>query len=241
MEILYLLVARGGSKGVPDKNLQRIEGLSLVGYKVRSALGSKSCDRVIVSTDSKAILDEAVSHGAIGPFLRPSELATDDASTSDVIAHALDWLRANEGKTYDAVMLLEPSSPFALPSDYDAAVQLMAEKEASSVLGIGPVGVATVFTGPLEQNGRLSAIAAKVMELSKVDRQSIAQEYTMNGALYLFRRDMFENTHSIYGDPENTYGHVMDSYQSIEIDEPIQLEWARFLAESGRINCSLWK
>ena len=64
MEILYLLVARGGSKGVPDKNLQRIEGLSLVGYKVRSALGSKSCDRVIVSTDSKAILDEAVSHGA---------------------------------------------------------------------------------------------------------------------------------------------------------------------------------
>ena len=235
MKILYLLVARGGSKGVVDKNLQEVGGLSLVGYKVRSALKSKYCDRVVVSTDSKRIQEEATKHGADSPFVRPDELATDGASSSDVIAHALDWLEFNENQYYDAVMLLEPSSPFALPKDYDGAVEMMSARTARAVLGVRPVTVASIFAGELDADGGIRAIAGRVNQLMKVNRQEVSQEYTMNGALYLFKCDMFKAAHSVYGDPENTYGYVMDSFHSVEIDEIVELEWARFLVEYGRV------
>ena len=107
------MVGRGGSKGLPGKNLRRIGGKSLVAFKAIAAKKSHCCSRLVVSSDSIDIQEEARRHGAEVLFDRPADLASDTASSSDVVLHAMDWIERNEGRRYDAVMLLEPSSPFA--------------------------------------------------------------------------------------------------------------------------------
>src|ERR1051325_15832 len=105
MRVLYLIVARGGSKSIPGKNLQRIQGLSLVGFKARSAQRAASCARLIISTDDPEIQREAPSLGVEVPFPRPAPLATDTATTEDVVLHAMQWLDAHAGgERFDAVM-----------------------------------------------------------------------------------------------------------------------------------------
>jgi CMP-N,N'-diacetyllegionaminic acid synthase len=135
IEILFLLVGRGGSKGLPGKNLREINGLSLIGYKAKSALTSRYCSRLIVSSDSRDIQAEAKRHGAEVLFSRPIELASDTASSNDVVLHAMDWIETHEGRRYDAVMLLEPSSPLARPDHYDQAIELFMARQASLVVG----------------------------------------------------------------------------------------------------------
>ena len=134
MTVLFLIVARGGSKRVPGKNLREIHGVSLVGYKCLAATHAQSCSLCIISTDSPPIADVARQYGVVVPFIRPAELATDTATTEDVVRHAMAWAEDGE-RVYDAIMLLEPSSPFVRPSDYDAAVELMIATEVPFVFG----------------------------------------------------------------------------------------------------------
>jgi CMP-N,N'-diacetyllegionaminic acid synthase len=136
LDVLFLLVGRGGSRGLPRKNLREISGLSLTAYKARSAKRSRYCSRLIVSSDSTEIQDEAKLFGAEVLFTRPAELATDTARSSDVVLHAMDWIEANEGRKYDAIMLLEPSSPFARADHYDAAIELFVQNNAELVVGM---------------------------------------------------------------------------------------------------------
>jgi CMP-N,N'-diacetyllegionaminic acid synthase len=136
VKVLFLLTARGGSKGVPRKNLRKIGGLSLVGYKIRGARKSRYCDWLIVSTEDDEIRAEALSHGADAPFRRPPELASDTATSADVVYHAMRWIEENTERRFDSVMLLEPTAPFTRPSDYDAAVELMEAKNADLVVGL---------------------------------------------------------------------------------------------------------
>ena len=114
-EILFLLVTRR-IQGIAGQESARIGGLSLVGYKARSALQSRYCSRLIVSSDSAEIQAEADRHGAEMLFDRPAELATDTASSNDVVLHAMDWIETHERRRYDAIMLLEPSSPSRGPN-----------------------------------------------------------------------------------------------------------------------------
>ncbi len=135
MRVLFLITARGGSKRVPHKNLARIGGISLIGFRAISARRSHYCSRLIISTDSVAIQDEARSHGVEVPFLRPAALATDTATSESVIAHAMEWIEEHDDSRYDAVMLLEPAAPFGRAADYDAAVELMIARDANLVVG----------------------------------------------------------------------------------------------------------
>ena len=132
MTILYLIVARGGSKRLPGKNLRQINGISLVGYKCLAAKHSKSCTDVIFSTDSPQISDEARQYSVSSPFIRPDFLAADTATTEDVVRHAVAWCEQH-GKIYDAIHLLEPSSPFVRPCDYDRAAQIMEDSHVDFV------------------------------------------------------------------------------------------------------------
>ena len=112
--ILFLILARGGSKGLPGKNLKRIADLSLIGFKARAALKCAGCSRLMISTDSAEIQAEARNHGVEVPFTRPAELASDTATSESAIEHALRWIEDTEKRRYDAVMLLEVSS--AMPT-----------------------------------------------------------------------------------------------------------------------------
>lgn len=243
MNVLFLITARGGSKGVPGKNLRRIGGLSLVGYKAISARKSRYCARLMISTDSAEIQEEARRYGVEVPFTRPAEFATDTAKSGPVIAHAMEWIEREGRARYDALMLLEPSSPFARAEDYDRAVLLMSEKGANAVVGVRKVEVSSTVTGPLDPEGRLSPIVDKLhaARAQSGARQSLPQEYTMNGALYLIRWDYFRRHGWIYQDRDGVYGHVMDRYHSIEIDEPVDLAWAEFVVARGYVPLEPWR
>jgi len=226
---------------VPGKNLRKLGGLSLTAFKAISAKKSKHCSRLVISSDSEEIQREAVEFGAEVLFNRPNELASDSASSEDVVRHALDFIKTNEGRTYDGVMLLEPSSPFAGPQDYDQAIDIYLREKASLVVGVRETEVNSVFTGPLGQNGNISGIIEKFTNLGDTRRQALATEYTMNGTLYLIDCKMFEQTGKVYGDPERTYGYVMDRAHSTEIETLFDLKLAEFLIDSGEIDISEWK
>lgn len=239
--ILFLIVARGGSKGVPRKNLREIAGLSLIGFKARAATRSSCCTRLVLSSEDGEILAEGRRHGAETPFVRPAHLATDSAGSDQVVLHAMDAVEGEEGRAYDAVMLLEPSSPFATPEHLDQAVDLFVRRRASLVVGMREVKVHSLFTGPLRDDGRADRVVGKFAGRAGRRRQDMEQEYTMNGGLYLIDWATMRRTGRIYGDPERTYGLVMDDVHSIEIDTPFDLELASFVAASGLLDLAPWR
>ncbi len=240
-QILFLLVGRGGSKGLPGKNLREIGGLSLIGYKAVAALQSRYCKRLIVSSDSAEIRDEAMRHGAEMLFERPAELATDTASSNDVILHAMDWIEVHEKRRYDAIMLLEPSSPFARPEHFDAAVELFVARKASLVVGMRETEVASVFVGTLGSDGSIGGIVEKLLRTPAQRRQDQPPEVTMNGALYLIGWEAMRKHRKVYADPSASYGILMDRLHSIEIESAADLAYASYLIEHDMLDASPWR
>lgn len=239
-QILFLLVGRGGSKGLPGKNLREIGGLSLIGYKAKSALQSSYCSRLIVSSDSADIRNEAVRHGAEMLFERPAELATDTASSNDVVLHAMDWIEAHEGRRYDAIMLLEPSSPFARPEHFDEAIELFLARKASLVVGMRETEVSSIFVGTLGADGSIGSIVDRMLKTPAQRRQDQPIEVTMNGALYLVGWDAMRKHRKIYADPAASYGIMMDRTHSIEIESAADLAYASYVIEHGMLDASPW-
>jgi CMP-N-acetylneuraminic acid synthetase len=153
----------------------------------------------------------------------------------------MDAIEGEEGRAYDAVMLLEPSSPFATPEHLDLAVDLFVRHRASLVVGMREVKVHSLYTGPLRDDGRADRIVGKFAGRAGRRRQDMEQEYTMNGGLYLVDWATMRRTGRIYGDPERTYALVMDDVHSIEIDTPFDLELASFVAASGLLDLAPWR
>jgi len=240
-EILFLITARGGSKGLPGKNLRRLSGLSLVGFKARSARRSKHNARLIISTDDADICTEAETHGAEAPFMRPAALATDSASSDEVVLHAMDYLESEENRRYDAIMVLEPSSPFARGEDYDRAIELFERVDASCVLGMRETEVNSMFVGPLADDGKVDQIIQGFAGVGDLRRQAFQPEYTMNGSLYLVDWNVMRTTGSIYGAPNRTYGYKMDRLHSIEIETIYDLKMAESCVHEGLLDMTDWQ
>jgi len=240
-QILFLIVGRGGSKGLPGKNLREIGGLSLIGYKAKSARQSRYCSRLIVSSDSAEIRNEAVRHGAEMLFERPAELATDTASSNDVVLHAMDWIEAHERRRYDAIMLLEPSSPFARPEHFDAAIELFLARKASLVVGMRETEVSSIFVGTLGDDGSIRGIVDRMLKTPAQRRQDQPIEVTMNGALYLVGWDAMRKHRKIYADPATSYGILMDRLHSIEVESAADLAYASYVIEHGMLDASPWQ
>lgn len=240
MKILNLITARGGSKGIPNKNLREIAGISLVGFKAISALKSKQCSRLIISTDSEAIQENARQYGVEVPFTRPDELASDTASSMDVIQHAIDFIENESDESYDAIMLLEPSSPFSTHMDLDQAVEMMVQNDAPVVVGVKPVDIHSSKHGTLDDQSRIHRPIDRA-EVKYRRRQDDEQEYILNGALYLFKWDFFKQHKRILADPDRIYAYVMEPAYSIEIDHPIDLVWSEFLVEQKIVDLAYWQ
>jgi CMP-N-acetylneuraminic acid synthetase len=238
--ILFLIVARGGSKGLPGKNLKQIAGLSLIGFKARSARGFDPNARLMISTDSADIQGEARRHGVEVPFTRPAELASDTATSASVVAHAMQWIEDNERRTYEAIMLLEPSSPFATPAHFRAAVELFETRNADLVVGMRAMEPHSTFVGPQLADGSIAPIVDKMNRASGQRRQDQGHEWTMNGALYLFRWSAFKASGKIYGAPDKCFGLLMDRYHSLEIEAAEDLALGNFYADKGYIDLSPW-
>ena len=135
MKILAFIPARGGSKGIPRKNLKKICGKPLINWSVEAALNARLVDRVVVSTDDQEIADTALKAGAEVPFLRPVELASDTSSTEDAMLHALAF-EESEDRHYDAMLLLQPTSPLRRPDTIDAAITHFISSNCNSLVSV---------------------------------------------------------------------------------------------------------
>ena len=241
MNVLFLITARAGSKGIPGKNKMSLSGIPLIAFKAISARKSHFCKRLIFSSDGAELQEIAKRAGAEVLFDRPEELATDNTSSEAVLTHAMSYITEHDEQSYDAVMLLEPTSPFATHEDYDKAIELMTKKNANLVVGMREVTINSVFQGPISQEGSIGEIVEGILDLDALGRQQVPEEFTMNGAFYLIRWDFFLRTQKRYCDPANSYGIVMPPERSVEIDEPLDLKFAQFLCDRHEIDLSYWK
>lgn len=239
MKILYVVTARGGSKGVPRKNIKLLGGIPLVAYKIIAARKCHYDSRIIVSTDDEEIAEVSRKYGAEVPFLRPAELATDSASSADVVMHTMKWVSENSDEKYDYVCLMEPSSPFASYKDFDKAIELVIEKDADTLLGMKETEVNTVFIHSLDEKGGLSEFYHAIKDLPSIRRQDQKKEYTMNGCMYIAKWDYFMKNKMFHS--ENSVPYIMPEEASIEIDTPLNYEFACKIIESGLIDLGLWE
>lgn len=213
--VLALVPARGGSKGLPGKNVRPLLGKPLIGWSIDQGRASKYVDAVVVSTDDAGIAAAARAHGAELPFMRPIELASDTASSIDVILHALDSLE-QAGRRYNLLVLLEPTSPLRETADIDAALEaLLAHPEAQSI-----VGVAKVESGHpsflLRRNGVLLEPYAP-QEFGAKRRQDLDELFFLEGTVYITWVDALRERRGFYH--ERTMPHVVPKYKSFEVDD----------------------
>lgn len=233
-KILALIPARGGSKGLPGKNLRLLGGMPLVAWPIRAALGSLHVDRVIVSTDDLAIKDAALHAGAGVPFIRPPHLALDTSSSMDVVQHALDELHA-AGEHYDYVVMLEPTSPLTTSTDVDAALTQLhsARAIADSIVGIARVEAThPEYDVRRTENGLLSPYLAPDFR-SLRRRQDIEELYFFEGSVYISDVEVFRRERSFYH--SRTMGYLVPRWKSLEIDELVDLHLAEVLIKKPEL------
>lgn len=229
-QVLTLVTARGGSKGVPRKNLAPVAGKPLIAHTILAARAASGLDRVIVSTDDAEIADVARRYGAEVPFLRPAELARDDTPGIAPVLHALQWLEQEEDCRPAYVLLLQPTSPLRTAQDIEDAVRLARERDADSVIGVCEAKAHPYVAMKLGVDGALqSYLDLDFDDLQKKypRRQDLPAAYLVNGALYLTRRDVLLNEKSFYG--KRTYGYVMPAERSLDVDTAWDLELANLI------------
>ena len=213
--VLGLVPARGGSKGLPGKNLRPMLGKPLLAWTIECAAACPAVDAVVVSTDDAAIADTAIGLGAEAPFLRPAGLATDTASSIDVVLHALDTL-ATGGRVFDIVVLLEPTSPLREVSDIAGALdRLVGAPAVESVVGVARVeNVHPAFLYRLTEGQLRPYTGAQPTGLR---RQDLDPLYFVEGSVYASFVAALRAKRSFYH--ERTAPWVVARYKSLEIDE----------------------
>jgi N-acylneuraminate cytidylyltransferase/CMP-N,N'-diacetyllegionaminic acid synthase len=228
--VLGIIPARGGSKGLRNKNIMPLNGKPLISYTVRSAKASGIFDRLMVTTDSEAIAKVAKRSGAEVPFLRPKRLATDTALAIDVIHHALGWLERNDrDRHYDLVFYLQPTSPLRIPEDYKRSVDLLIKRKADSVLGVCEARPSPMWSNVLPSNGSLG----RFLKRSAVNknRQELPTYYRINGAIYLAKYSFIKRSSSWIG--KRSYAYLMPYERSIDIDDEMDMALAKHIMKKG--------
>jgi CMP-N-acetylneuraminic acid synthetase len=198
MRRLALVPARGGSKGIPRKNIALLGGKPLIAWTIQAARSASSIDRVVVSTDDAEIAEIAVHYGAEVPFLRPADLSGDRAAAQPVIAHAVSWLAVHEGWTAEAVAYLQPTSPLRGAADIDHAAELLTTRNADTVVSVVPVPHnMTPASLMRECEGLLEfCMAEDQRQFSRHDKPRL---YARNGPAILLARRAVIEAGTLYG------------------------------------------
>lgn len=228
--ILGVIPARGGSKGIPRKNLVELMGKPLVQYTFEVALASQKLDRVVLSTDDDEIAVFGRDFGVEVPFRRPKTLATDWVPCWDVVRHAVEWLGKAERYVADAVIVLQPTSPFRQTHHIDGAIEEFRKRKVDSV-----IGVCRVKEHPYEVVAFSGTRMRRVLVPAKPARrrQNYPEFFYINGAIYLIRREVLQTPGAGYG--VRIWGYVMDYISSFEIDTPEDLGVAECLLRGGAL------
>ncbi|MCR9183530.1 MAG: acylneuraminate cytidylyltransferase family protein [Flavobacteriaceae bacterium] len=196
--ILAIIPARGGSKGIPGKNIKPLGGMPLLHYTVEAARESTMLSRVILSSDDSEIITVARALGLEVPFVRPAHLATDRSGSLEVVQHALTFFK-EMGEPFDAVCLLQPTTPFREKESIDKAIQQFIEKEYDSLVSVRevPAEYNPHWVFEADEKGCLH-IATGEKELIK-RRQDLPKAYFRDGSIYLMKSEVILEQNSLYG------------------------------------------
>jgi CMP-N-acetylneuraminic acid synthetase len=220
MSIICIIPARGGSKGVKNKNLIKIGDFTLVERALFTAIGVSRLERIIVSSDSDEIIKLVNQYGEYAPFKRPPELATDEAGSLGVIQHALKWAESEDDKKYKYIVLLEPPCPFRLPEHVIQGLEIAVGNDVTSVMSLVEVGDHhPIRMKRMDNNGALTGFVME--EPDGLRRQDQEPAYIRNCAVsVLTRKNMKSNV--LWGD--KPFGFEMDNnLYSINIDNPLDV------------------
>jgi len=222
--VVALVVGRGGSKGLPGKNVALCGGRPLVAWSVAAAKACRYADRVIVSSDDADIIAVARSAGAEAPFVRPPELANDDATMDAVVAHALDAI----GGGFDVGVLLQATSPLRTAADIDDALELFERESVPSVVSVTEAAKSPYWMFELFAKGEMRPLFPELSGAPR--RQSLPAAYALNGAIYVFDVDAFMRTRRFV--TEETRAFVMPAERSVDVDTAIDLAVADLLLKA---------
>jgi N-acylneuraminate cytidylyltransferase/CMP-N,N'-diacetyllegionaminic acid synthase len=219
LKILALIPARGGSKGIPRKNIKPLAGKPLIGWTIEAALQSGSIASVVVSTEDEEIAEVARRHGAQVPFLRPAELAQDNTPSIDPVLHAIDQF-----KQHDFLLLLQPTSPLRTVEDIDACIRLAADNGAQSVVSVSEPGTHPYWMYRLGPDQRLTPL----LEVEPVSRrQDLPPVYAPNGAIYLVHIESLRR-HRRFVTTESM-AYIMPPERSVDLDNMLDWKLAELL------------
>lgn len=216
-KILAIIPARGGSKGLPGKNIKELCGKPLIAWSIEHAQKSKYVDELFISTDSQEIADVAEQFGAPCPELRPAELARDTAPSSEFIVYTLEKMK-KEGKSFDYFILLEPTSPLRDVEDVDKSIEMLVDNPvAESVMGVVRAEDSNpAFMVKIGEGGLMIPFMGKAETLR---RQDIPDAYYFEGTVYLSKCDAYMEKKAFYHD--KTLPYVVPKWKSFEIDDII--------------------
>jgi len=213
--VLAVITARGGSKGLPNKNIRMLGPRPLIAWSIEAAQGSQYIDRLITSTDDRKIMTVAQEWGCEVPFLRPPHLANDTARTEDSLLHALDSLEMK----YDILVLLQPTSPLRSTADIDGSIDLCQKRNAPSCVSVCKTEKSPYWMYSQEDNGRLH----KLIETTKPShrRQDLPSTVALNGAVYVVDVPWFYQHEKLIND--ETVGYEMPRERSPDIDTELDM------------------
>ncbi|HNX91115.1 MAG TPA: acylneuraminate cytidylyltransferase family protein [Candidatus Omnitrophota bacterium] len=223
-KILAIVPARSGSKGLPNKNIKLFCGKPLICWTISEAKRSKYIDDVTVSTDSPRIAEISKKAGAIVPFLRPPELATDTASSMDVVFHAISEFEKINGR-YEIVLLLQPTSPLRVSEDIDNAVELLIKQKAKAIVSLTEALVNPSWVNVLPANGCIKDF----LHCSVINkrRQVLPKYFQLNGAVFLGYAKYLKGTGTFY--TAKTYAYIMPRERSVDIDDIFDFKLAEII------------
>ena len=220
--MISIIPARGGSKGLPGKNILPLCGKPMIAYTIEAAKQSKYIDHVIVSTDDQKIAEIALQYGAEVPFLRPDFLASDTAQAVDNYIYTIERLSKEWNTPIEEFVVLQPTSPLRIAEDIDGAIEMFMEKKADSVISYTPEAHPVRWHKYLDENNAF----VDIFDTTIANRQDLKTSYYPNGAVYVFRFSMIKER-KYYTD--KSYGFVMPRIRSVDIDYKEDFDYVEFL------------
>ncbi len=224
--ILAIIPARGGSKGIPRKNIKILAGKPLIAWTIEEAKKSKYIDRLILSSEDEEIIKVAKKWGCEVPFVRPKELAKDDTPGIEPVIHAIKTLP----ESYDYVCLLQPTSPLRKVEHIDAAIELIIKMNAESLVSLKKVKENPYWMFEIDNNSFLNKF---INEDIPIRRQDLKELYVLNGAIYISVTNFLLKNKTFITD--KTIAFKMDEFNSVDIDEIVDFYLAEFYL-SKKIN-----
>lgn len=232
--LLAVIPARGGSKGLPGKNIRPFAGLPLIAHSVLFAKMCPEIDRCIVSTDSTEIAEVARKYDADVPFLRPAELAQDDTPIRPVLRHALEQAENEGGVKYDLLLLLDPTSPSRIPRDVaEAVIQLRGQPTADGIISVSQPDFNPIWHCVVERDGWMTDLIAEGSIYER--RQDVPTVFRINGLLYIWRADYMRRPGDSWRETGRHAMYEIPEARSISIDTIEEFERAKALVNGGII------